>query len=182
MNFSWTKYDVVSFLVYADKDYYLVCFELKVGKMFAIDSHMHFDEQEQIDKYGDALVMLRKFFSSYLSYSGNAKLGNAVKESKIEYQQMSWKTSTNKDDSAIYLMRHMETYMGQKLKDWQLGLPTRGLKSLQILRAKYCTALLISDFNCNCEIVKEKTKNHLIACSKNGKIDVDALIANWDKY
>ncbi|KAL1546419.1 hypothetical protein AAHA92_23019 [Salvia divinorum] len=112
--------------------------------MSVIDSYLHFDEQEQIDKYGDALVMLRKFFSSYLSYSGNVKLENAIKKSKIEHLQMSWKTSTNKDDCAIYLMRHMKTYMGQKMKDWQPGLPTRGLKSLRILRAKYWTALLTS--------------------------------------
>lgn len=48
-------------------------------------------------------------------------------------------------DCGIYAMRHMETYKGQQVKEWNCGLNSE--KSLQDLRVKYCKVLLTSEAN-----------------------------------
>lgn len=60
---------------------------------------------------------------------------------------MPWRNETNKIDSGVYGMLHMETYMGQKMRDWNCGLKQRSEKHMRFLRVKYCKALLTSENN-----------------------------------
>lgn len=40
---------------------------------------------------------------------------------KTRMINIKWKGNENADDCAIYTMRHMETYRGQKAADWDCG-------------------------------------------------------------
>lgn len=53
--------------------------------------------------------------------------------------------SIQKMDCGIYATRHMKTYKGQRVKDWNCGLNSE--KSLQDLRVKYCKVLLTNEDN-----------------------------------
>lgn len=41
--------------------------------------------------------------------------------------QMHWQTRVNSDDCGIFLMRHMETYMGTHVYEWITGLHTESV-------------------------------------------------------
>ncbi|KAL4578215.1 hypothetical protein LXL04_014335 [Taraxacum kok-saghyz] len=59
----------------------------------------------------------------------------------------------NNTDCGIFLMRHMETYKGQELQDWEVNLEIedadKGDQQMQLaaLRRKYVTKILTSDLN-----------------------------------
>lgn len=63
---------------------------------------------------------------------------------------MKWRTTDNHKDCSIFVMRHMETFMGGPIKSWDCGLQTPKdvqKKQLNNLRYKYVTKILLSDIN-----------------------------------
>ncbi|KAI3759584.1 hypothetical protein L6452_07500 [Arctium lappa] len=75
--------------------------------------------------------------SSYDSFAGLEPVRIAVK----------WCTQSNSHDCGVFLMRHMECYMGELPYRWKSGLDVEGpnqVKQLQMLRNKYTAKLLLS--------------------------------------
>ena len=72
---------------------------------------------------------------------------------------MSCRTKDNKYDCGIYVMRHMEDYVGQKAKDWDCGIAKDSSiqkSTLRMLRKKYLWRILTSDINkLKNEVIKE---------------------------
>lgn len=61
-----------------------------------------------------------------------------------------WSTSSSTVDNGIYCMRHMETYLGQEVYNWESGFNNKWVKDKNVLdrlRAKYATKILLSDYN-----------------------------------
>ncbi|XP_042044306.1 uncharacterized protein LOC121790083 [Salvia splendens] len=54
---------------------------------------------------------------------------------------------TNKVDCGVYVMRHMETYMGGPVRNWNSGLAKNGTEAFIKLRAKYTEALFVGETN-----------------------------------
>lgn len=48
---------------------------------------------------------------------------------KVEYMDMPWKNEHNVVDYGIHSMRHMETYRGMSIQDWNSGF-TGGLEDV----------------------------------------------------
>lgn len=44
--------------------------------------------------------------------------------------EMSWKTNNNFDDCGVFVMRHMETYMGQPWTTWHTGLDIESVRKI----------------------------------------------------
>nr|XP_017257469.1 PREDICTED: uncharacterized protein LOC108226985 [Daucus carota subsp. sativus] len=62
---------------------------------------------------------------------------------------MPWQTIQNDTDCGLFLMRHMETYMGDA-KTWTSDLKPENYgqtRQLDKIRAKYCHAILASPLN-----------------------------------
>ena len=76
-----------------------------------------------------------------------SELSENIKKSPYKVVPLDWTTSTNKKDNGFNLMRHMETYFGRKGREWDIGFSPRGIKILQILRGRYCEAMLASESN-----------------------------------
>ncbi|VFQ77925.1 unnamed protein product [Cuscuta campestris] len=55
--------------------------------------------------------------------------------------------STAVFDYGVITMRHMETYTGQALKQWECGLKKGDERAVNALRTKYCAAIVESDIN-----------------------------------
>ncbi|KAI3736111.1 hypothetical protein L6452_15644 [Arctium lappa] len=77
---------------------------------------------------------------SYDSFVGLEPVRIAVK----------WCTQSNSHDCGVFLMRHMECYMGELPYRWKSHLDVEGpnqVKQLQMLRNKYTAKLLLSEIN-----------------------------------
>nr|GME13353.1 zinc finger BED domain-containing protein RICESLEEPER 2-like [Ipomoea batatas] len=61
--------------------------------------------------------------------------------------QMAWRDHKNKIDCGVFLMRHMETYLGQGVKKWDCGLVKGGTSKLHKLRIRFMKDLAISEYN-----------------------------------
>ncbi|KAJ9535943.1 hypothetical protein OSB04_un000897 [Centaurea solstitialis] len=131
-------------------NYYLVVVNLKIGSMVVIDHRAWSDnEQDEIVQKYDAFVdTLHRLLIKHLE---------AVKHpawveldgNMHEILTMNWQTRVMAGDGGIFLMRHMETWMGDA-RSWKTGFAKEGpgLKNqLTDLRKKYCTKFLRSAAN-----------------------------------
>lgn len=71
------------------------------------------------------------------------KLGNI----RPKRMQMKWRDSTHGSDSGVYTMRHMESYFGQGVKEWSLGLQKGDRRPLSELRKRFAHNILMADIN-----------------------------------
>ena len=67
-------------------------------------------------------------------------------------------TKKNKVDCGVFVMRHMETYKGEKMERWDASLEMEcdSQEQLNELRWKYVTKMLLSDMNLLKEYVEGK--------------------------
>lgn len=66
--------------------------------------------------------MQHKSFCKYLNSSQLTQAkGIAIQKARATRKQMKWRTKDNKIDCAIFVMRHLETYMGKADKGWTAG-------------------------------------------------------------
>lgn len=91
-----------------------------------------------------------------------ASMFDQVQQERIE---MEWQTIHNSHDSGIFMMRHMETYMGE-LKKWNTGFSAEGKDQdgqIKTLKKKYVTKIITHYQNTiNREILEEVDTYHLI--------------------
>jgi len=73
-----------------------------------------------------------------------------------------WSTKGNYKDCGVFLMRHMETWMGITNDKWDCGFPKDSTKiktKINLLRKKYAAALLLSESNTHRDrVIEEATK------------------------
>jgi hypothetical protein len=104
----------------------------------------------------------REVFVQFLIQLKMFSKAEAFKDSKkvpVERLEMHWRNSENVTDCGIYAMRHMETYMGNGLHDWNPELKREeSKKQMLILRMRYWCALLTSDLNEQKSFVEENIK------------------------
>ncbi|WOG82013.1 hypothetical protein DCAR_0101172 [Daucus carota subsp. sativus] len=137
LNIRFEGSDLLFFPVYANRHFYLVCFNLKKQAFEVIDN---IRQGKNAGKYyGPRIRLLVRFFL----------LANLVKNLKPSYLVMPWQTIQNDTDCGLFLMRHMETYMGDA-KTWTSDLKPENYgqtTQLDKIRAKYCHAILASPLN-----------------------------------
>ncbi|KAG6424452.1 hypothetical protein SASPL_114870 [Salvia splendens] len=175
-NFKWADIDMVFFPICAHEHYYAVCFYYASKRVIVIDNSSSGDSDNITVNYGVIPETLK-----YLAGVGCAQQSKAVENSAIKRLKLKWSTETNKDDNGVYLMRHLETYMGQKGREWTCGLSKKSKGVLQILRAKYCTALMLAKINHEHFKNKAKVIPYYANALQTKKIDEEKLIANYAK-
>lgn len=77
-------------------------------------------------------------------------------KAKPEREALKWRTTGNFIDCGVFVMRHMETYMGENIKKWDCGLAEEGATQkaqLDNLRYKYVAKMLLSNVNKQKELV-----------------------------
>ena len=82
---------------------------------------------------------------------------------------MSWRTTGNSDDNGVYLLRHLEVYMGEREGQWNCGLSTKNKGVFQYLRAKYNRVLMLARNNHSALLNKESASKHYAKESKKKK-------------
>ncbi|KAK1412925.1 hypothetical protein QVD17_34535 [Tagetes erecta] len=152
------KIDMVFFTMLEQNHYYIVVFDLKNPAITVIDNlgssnaianpidSPHFFEK-------DTPYKLKHMFVKYLNMVNHSKAGPLF-SSKIQRLKIAWATTTNEVDCGIFVMRHMEKYMGPGDRLWS-GFSSHGQKKkgqLNHLRKKYAHHLLLS----KCNLLKTK--------------------------
>ena len=80
----------------------------------------------------------------------------SFKKVKPERLALPWRDDKNKVDCGVYLMRHMETYMGHGLAGWDPEINTNDGEQMARMRTRYMSVILLSDHN---ELVGEVQKS-----------------------
>jgi hypothetical protein len=92
--------------------------------------------------------MQKDMFVKYLEHVKHPRTNDIIK-AKIQKVKISWATGTNAVDCAVFLMRHMERYMGSGA-GFNTGLSSHGTNKkaqLNQLRKKYAAHIVLSESN-----------------------------------
>ncbi|KAG6392747.1 hypothetical protein SASPL_146972 [Salvia splendens] len=96
----------------------------------------------------DLLKLSRNFLGFYLESMGLNAMSEVIMNEQItRLLDLPWKTTYTTNDSAVFLMRHMEAYKGNPNNLMAIGLQGASVRILQILRGRYCKNMLLAPFN-----------------------------------
>ncbi|CAH1440401.1 unnamed protein product [Lactuca virosa] len=159
--------DLVFIPIVVDESYYLVCFCLKRVAFYIFD---HIKRSGTIESaYGNIPRILKSFFCRYLN-SVEHKKANVLLKKEVVVIKMKCQRNIVGVDCGIFLMRHMETYMGEAAHKWDCGLCIDNKiqeKMLGRLRYKYLDKLMMSDFN----VMKKTFLKHYAAVKKMDRFE-----------
>ncbi|CAI9300122.1 unnamed protein product [Lactuca saligna] len=134
-------------LILDDAKYYLLVFDLRSSSYYIVD---HVKRTGILDrKYGMIPNLVKKLFCNYLT-SQHHPMAKALCFKVGRVMNISWQVEQVGTDCGIYLMRHMESYMGGSEGRWECGLIDKKAGDLTVilkLRMKYMARLLTADFN-----------------------------------
>nr|GMD04300.1 zinc finger BED domain-containing protein RICESLEEPER 2-like [Ipomoea batatas] len=124
--------------------YFLICFDFRRYRLEVIDNETALTVNKQ--KYGESLedmqIMLSEFYNKV--HNGRSILCAWL---VLKRMQMSWRDSKNKTDCRVYLMRHMESFVGQGVSDWDCSLVKGDYNTLHKLRLQYMKEVAVSEYN-----------------------------------
>ncbi|XP_021721306.1 uncharacterized protein LOC110688857 [Chenopodium quinoa] len=145
------KLSMVFFPVVRGDHYYLLCIDMQKSAFELLDNRILEEGISFKNKYDNHRKQLLRMFTKFLRNIGydQAKADNLEKKS-TKTLNMKWRSNKNYDDCGIFLMKHMETYNGEKDTEWDCGLQTKyevQLKQLKKLRVKYCAKILLHKEN-----------------------------------
>ncbi|KAL8266088.1 hypothetical protein R6Q59_003432 [Mikania micrantha] len=158
-------FDMVLFPILEFNHYYLLVFELKNCAISVIDN---FHEsiplvgvKDSADYYlKDSPYKVKEIFVRYLERIKHVKT-DEIHATKIKKVQIPWATKTNAVDCGVFLMRHMEKFMGIR-EQFNCVFSTNGKKKkcqLNTLRKKYMVHVIKSEVNSLRNDVVNATRN-----------------------
>ncbi|GJU38688.1 FAR1 DNA binding domain, zinc finger, SWIM-type, MULE transposase domain containing protein [Tanacetum coccineum] len=117
--------DLVFFSCKKDSNHhYIICFDMKNAEIDIIDN-INNDVEDISERYGAyAMALVRHNHPSIF----------AIVNANPKQVPMTWKTSNNCVDSGVFVMRHMETYLGHEFWQEDVGYTVRmGFKPILLL-------------------------------------------------
>lgn len=136
----------VFFPIYANAHYYLLVMNLRNRKMEIIDNRYNRTRTPTRSKYGNMPEAMLLIFQRLMDelYPASHDIVHALETTIIA---MPWRDSNNSNDCALYCMKHMETYLGQDVKQWDIGFKKKDFEPLKKLRVEYCSIILTDQSN-----------------------------------
>ncbi|XP_042024186.1 uncharacterized protein LOC121771466 [Salvia splendens] len=119
------KLEMLLFPIWGERHQYVVCFDVPDGKMNIIDHSLAESHASFSYKYGNTPSLLRKFMGAALDKCKETKLSDLVRSWTTNVVTMPWRNNVVTMENGVYVMRHMETYFGEKEKDWDCGLSAK---------------------------------------------------------
>lgn len=96
----------------------------------------------------------------------------SLKNVEIGSPKLPWIDAKNYYDCGIYVMRHMETFMGDDVKKWRTGFKKKSGDQMAHIRLKYCAAILNAEDNKLREENMKKANLHYNESVKEGPVDM----------
>ncbi|KAL4588513.1 hypothetical protein LXL04_001404 [Taraxacum kok-saghyz] len=115
---------LVIFPIINQGKYYMLCFDLKKPSYVLIDHIVRMGTTT--NRYGPIPLTLHKFFCYYLKSQRHPSL-KALSKMEANIQNLPWSVIKSGDNCGLYLMRHMECYMGEREGMWETGLTGKGM-------------------------------------------------------
>ncbi|KAL4579359.1 hypothetical protein LXL04_015501 [Taraxacum kok-saghyz] len=109
---------LVIFPIINQGKYYMLCFDLKKPSYVLIDHIVRMGTTA--NRYGPIPLTLHKFFCYYLKSQRHPSL-KALSKMEANIQNLPWSVIKSGDNCGLYLMRHMECYMGEREGMWETG-------------------------------------------------------------
>lgn len=134
-------FDMFVFPIYNSGHYYIICYNMKKTWLEIIDNRVQIAGVEET--FGDLPSILHDCFCHWISIYELPKEKEII-NLKPRVHRMGWQTEMNSVDCGIFVMRHMETYMGN-LCAWKVGLRVEKDNQrplLNKLRIIYCHNIL----------------------------------------
>ncbi|KAI3775299.1 hypothetical protein L1987_49870 [Smallanthus sonchifolius] len=152
------SYDIVIFPILEVGHYYFICFNLKNPTITVVDNMC--DKESLIglsddgDFFGKDTLMKNELFVKYLRWVNHPRWNDilTVVPDKVK---IDWATKRNNQDCGVFVMKHMEMFMGTQDRHCDCGFPTDKKKLTRIiavLRKKYAAKMVTSEAN----ILREK--------------------------
>ena len=116
--------------------------------------------------------MQQKKFGNFMKNRNHEKADEILK-SEITRGEFHWQTDKRPKDCGVFVMRHMEDYMGMNIQRWDCGIEDEGRKQtnqLGKLRKKYAARLLLSDCNINKDKIAAEMMKFRDANAKKKKV------------
>ncbi|KAJ9558199.1 hypothetical protein OSB04_012813 [Centaurea solstitialis] len=125
--------------------FYLIVFDLKNPSITIIDNRVwkSANEEAVMNRYKHVSDVLQHIMVTHLISVGHGAAREMSEVTPVRVA-MAWQTYHNAYDSGIFLMRHMETYMGD-IKSWKTGFDPEGQSQqtqLHDLKKKYATKMI----------------------------------------
>ncbi|WOG81956.1 hypothetical protein DCAR_0101115 [Daucus carota subsp. sativus] len=115
-----SDFDMFYFPIFTGAHHFIVCYNIKKPSWEIIDNRVQTMSIE--DTYGDLLPRLHDLFIHFLLCNRPPKYSEIV-NLKPQVLKMSWQTVDNSVDCGVFVMRHLESYMGNPMS-WKSGLRT----------------------------------------------------------
>ncbi|XP_042049708.1 uncharacterized protein LOC121795270 isoform X2 [Salvia splendens] len=144
---NWEKHELFFFPIWGEKQQYVVCFDVPDSKMNIIDHTLAEQHASFAEKYGTTPSMLWKFLADAIDKCKDSRMADLIRGCTTHVVAMPWRNNLSIMEDGMYVMRHLETYFGEKDKDWDCGLTAKGSKSLEMFRIKFARVLLTSPYN-----------------------------------
>ncbi|XP_017250717.2 uncharacterized protein LOC108221347 [Daucus carota subsp. sativus] len=163
-----TDFDMFLFPIHKNGHHYVISFNLKYPAMEIIDNIQSSEDIET--RYGSLPYTLHELFVLWLkAYKGSK--WELIEKLDPVMVEMAWQTNANSVDCGIFVMRHMESFMGQPWNGWRTGLDIESVKQrgqLEDLRKMYCHDILTNALNEKRDKVIKKAQEYLTSQKKKG--------------
>ncbi|KAL6572518.1 hypothetical protein OROMI_013476 [Orobanche minor] len=118
----------------------------------------------------------RAILAEYLFYGGLLTKAGLLEKSTLEIPTIKWGDRYNLVDSGVYLMRHIETFMGDISTKWSCGLSSKCDKQLVLLRIRYWAALINWSNNIVKDYILENADTHFHKVCANPNFKPETLL------
>nr|GMD50585.1 zinc finger BED domain-containing protein RICESLEEPER 2-like [Ipomoea batatas] len=88
-------------------------------------------------KYGDTPENVKLLLTEYFTSVGEKFKSIICENLKCKRMPMKWQDTGNEVDCGVYLMRHMESYVGERVTKWDYGLTRGDRLQFQMLHLRY---------------------------------------------
>lgn len=110
--------------------------------------------------------MQRTILAEYLAYRDQVHKAKMMEKWGYEIPIIKWGDRRNKVDSGIFLMRHLETFMGDASAKWACGITSTSAKQMATLRVRYCAAMINwEENNSRASVLKNADKRYQEVCA-----------------
>ncbi|KAL3630673.1 hypothetical protein CASFOL_023657 [Castilleja foliolosa] len=168
--------DMLFFPICQSNHYYIICFDLKLQRSEIIDNSTSGESKPVDVHYSNIPASLGMMVKTFLESQGLCKKVEFLSNLNYDRLKMTWRDDKNKVDCGVYVMRHMETYMGGSLRGWKSGLSKNNSRQMKALRAKYAATILGSDMNIHRVRVVSEAKKYYTEKYRTDPIGVDQLL------
>ncbi|XP_057777600.1 uncharacterized protein LOC130996090 [Salvia miltiorrhiza] len=156
--------DLFFFPVFEDGRYYALCFDTRRKRLYILDSTIDITENQLESRYTNVCQDVRQLFADYLYYNNEERKANAVANSVEQVVKIKWADRGNTIESGVYLMRHLETFMGDGTQAWKCDVSSKRPQQFTRMRIRYCASILTWESNEVSDVANKASDNFKEMC------------------